>query len=87
MRDLVSVTSKLQAFLEGRNTSVPYANEIEGELAKLFSDREDEIIQDFIHDLAFYRPEGDDGLYDYERFKPLAEAALRRLRNLKGGSA
>jgi hypothetical protein len=50
----------------------------------LFSDLDDEVIGDFIHDLAFYRPEGGDGLYDYERFKPMAEAALKRLRKLNG---
>jgi hypothetical protein len=84
-RDMESVITKLDEFVQGRNTSVRYANEIEGDLAKLCGDRDDdEVIDDFIHDLAFYRPEGGDGLYDYERFKPMAEAALRRLRKLNG---
>jgi phosphatidylserine/phosphatidylglycerophosphate/cardiolipin synthase-like enzyme len=58
MRDLDSVIAKLEGFVQGRNTSVPYANEIEGDLAALFSDRDDEVIGDFVYDLAFYRPEG-----------------------------
>lgn len=81
-RDLDSVIAKLEGFVRGRNTSVHCANEIEGALAKLFSGRDDEIIDDFICDLAFYRPEGGDGLYDYNRFRPMAEAALKRLRKL-----
>jgi len=84
MRDLDSVITKIEGLVHGRNTSVRYANEIEGDLAELFSDLDDEVIGDFIHDLAFYRPEGGDGLYDYERFKPMAEAALKRLRKLNG---
>jgi hypothetical protein len=80
--DLDSVIGKLEGFVRGRNTSVHGANEIESELAKLFSGHDDEIIDDFICDLAFYRPEGGDGLYDYNRFKPMAEAALKRLRRL-----
>lgn len=87
MRDLASVVGKLEIFVQGRNTSVSYANEIEGDLAELFSDRDDEAIEDFIYDLAFYRPEGGNGLYDYKRFRPMAEAALSRLKNLKGESA
>ncbi|MDB6026537.1 MAG: hypothetical protein JWM68_2760 [Verrucomicrobiales bacterium] len=82
MRDLDPVIKKLEELVAGRNTSVPYANEIEGDLAELFSVRDDEVIDDFIYDLAFYRPEGGDGLYDYERFKPMAETALKRLKNL-----
>jgi hypothetical protein len=82
MRDLASVITKLEALVQGRNTSVSHANEIEGDLTELFSDREDGVIEDFIHDLAFYRPEGGEGLFDFERFKPVAEAALRRLRNI-----
>ena len=82
MRDLDTVIAKMEGFVQGRNTSVPYANDIEGDLAELFSEHDDEVIGDFIHDLAFYRPEGGYGLYDYERFKPMAEAALRRLRKL-----
>ena len=84
MCDLHSVILKLEGFVQGRNTSVPYANEIEGDLAELFSDRDDEVIDDFIYDLAFYRPEGGDGLYDYQRFKTMAEVALKRLRKLNG---
>ena len=82
MRDLASVITKLEALVQGRNTSVSHANEIEGELVELFNDRDDDAIKDFIHDLAFYRPEGGEGLYDFERFKPVAEAALKRLRNI-----
>ena len=82
MRDLDTVITKLEGLVQGRNTSVPYANEIEGDLAELFSGRGDEVIDELIYDLAFYRPEGGDGLYDYERFRPMAEAALRRLRKL-----
>src|SRR6267142_6601940 len=84
MRDLDSVIVKLESFVQGRNTSVAYANEFEGDLAELFSGRDDDVVDDFIYDLAFYRPEGGDGLYDYERFKPVAEAALKRLRKLNG---
>ena len=82
MRNLAPVITKLEALVQGRNTSVYLANEIEGELAELFDDRDDCLIEDFIYDLAFYRPEGGEGLYDYERFKPMAEAALHRLRLL-----
>jgi hypothetical protein len=87
MSNLASVIGKLETFVQGRNTSVRYANEIEGDLAELFSDRDDDAIEDFIYDLAFYRPEGGDGLYDYKQFRPLAEAALKGLRKLKGESA
>jgi hypothetical protein len=82
MRNLVSVITKLEALVHGRNTSVPHANEIEEELAELFDGRDDCLIEDFIYDLAFYRPEGGEGLYDYERFRPMAEAALHRLKLL-----
>jgi hypothetical protein len=82
MRDLASVTTKVEALVQGRITSVHHANEIEGDLAELFSGRDDCLIEDFIYDLAFYRPEGGEGLYDYDRFKPMAEAALHRLRLL-----
>jgi hypothetical protein len=85
MRNLDAVITKLEGLVQGRHTSVPYANEIEGDLAELFSGRGDEVIDDFIYDLAFYRPEGGHGLYDYERFRPMAEAALKRLRKLNGG--
>jgi hypothetical protein len=84
MGDLDVMISKIEGFVQGRNTSVRYANELEGDLAKLFDERDDEVISDFIHDLAFYRPEGGHGLYDYKRFKPIAEAALERLRKLNG---
>lgn len=87
MPDLSSVISKLEIFVQGRNTSVPYANQIEGDLAELFSNRNDEAIEDFIYDLAFYRPEGGDGLHDFKQFKPIAEAALNRLKNLRDESA
>ena len=82
MRDLAAVIRKLEALVQGSNTSVPHANEIEGELAELFHGSDDCLIEDFIHDLAFYRPEGGEGLYDYERFRPMAEAALHRLKLL-----
>jgi len=81
-RGFPSVITKLEALVQGRNTSVSNANEIEGNLSDLFSGINDTVIQDFIYDLAFYRPEGGEGLYDYERFKPIAEAALKRLRNI-----
>jgi hypothetical protein len=81
-RDLTSVITKLEALVEGRNTSVSHANQIEGDLSELFSGRDDDVIEDFIYDLACYRPEGGEGLYDYQRFKPLAEAALTRLRTI-----
>ena len=84
MRNLNSVITKLEAFLEGRCTSVVDAKKVEGELADLFERRDDSLIEDFIIDLASYRPEGGDGLYDYPRFKPIAEAALRRLKLLQG---
>jgi hypothetical protein len=64
------VITKLEGFVQGRNASVPYANEIEGDLAELFSGDDDEAMHEFSYDLAFYRPEGGDGLYDYEQFKP-----------------
>jgi hypothetical protein len=87
MRDLDSVIGKLEGFVQGRNTSVSYANEIEGDLAELFTSSNDEVIEDFIHDLAFYRPEGGEGLYDYQRFKPMAEAALTQLKKLNRTNA
>lgn len=82
MRDLASVITKLEAFVQGGNTSVSHANEIEGDLAKLFPDQDNGMIEDFIHDLALYRPEGGEGLYDFEQFRPTAEAALQRLRKI-----
>jgi len=48
MRDLSSVITKLEGFVQGRNMSVPYANEIEGDLAELFSGHDDEVIDDFV---------------------------------------
>jgi hypothetical protein len=87
MRDLASVIAKLEALVEGRSTSVSHANQIEGDLAELFSGRGDEVIEDFIYDLAFYRPQGGEGLYNYERFKPMAEAALKRLRSINSENA
>jgi hypothetical protein len=86
MGDLDSIITKLEGFVQGRNTSVRDANEIEGDLAELFTGRDEEFIDDFIYDLAFYRPEGGQGLYDYARFKPRAEAALKRLRKLNGAN-
>jgi hypothetical protein len=83
--DLAQVIAKLEGFVEGRYTSVAYANEIEGDLAAMFSDREDEMIDSFICDLAAYRPGGGEGLYDYSRFRPLAAVALKRLRELNEG--
>ena len=82
MHNLTSVITKLEAFVQGTNTSVPHANEIEGELADMFDGRDDCLIEDFIYDLAFYRPEGGEGLCDYKQLKPMAEAALHQLKLL-----
>ena len=86
MRNLNSVIEKLESLVEGNSTSVTHANAIEGELVNLFEGHDDCLIEDFIFDLAFYRPEGGDGLYNYKRFKPMAEVALRRLKELQGES-
>ena len=83
MSDLDSVITKLEALVQGRNTSVSHANDIEGTLANLFDGVNDDVIEDFIYDLAYYRPEGGQGLYNYEQFRPMAEIALKRLKNIR----
>ena len=77
MSDMGTLITKLETLVEGRNTSVPYANDIEGNLVKLFTDHDDDVIEDFIYDLAFYRPEGGEGLYNFRQFQNTAAAGIQ----------
>jgi hypothetical protein len=78
---------KLENFVEGGDISLRLANEIEGDLLEIFDDNTDEIIDGFLHDLAFYRPNGGELLFDYEAFLPKAKFALNHLRHLNKNNA
>jgi hypothetical protein len=82
MIQLNQIIVKLERFVEGQDISLRSANEIEGDLTEIFDDDDDDIIDDFLHDLAFYRPGGGEFLFDYEAFLPKAKFALSHLRHL-----
>jgi hypothetical protein len=82
MMKLNQIISKIEIFIEGQDISLRLANEIEGDLLEIFDDNADNIIDDFLHDIAFYRPNGGEFLFDYDAFLPKARFALNHLKQL-----
>ena len=83
MSQLNQIIVKLECFVQGQDVSLESANDIEGKLVEIFGDDiDDDIIDDFLHDLALYRPSGGYLLFDYEAFLPKAKCMLSHLRSL-----
>ncbi len=81
LNKLQFIIEKLNRFIIGEDISLSFAKVIEGDLAELFDDS-DEVIDNFLHDIAFYRPGGGAHLFDFDTILPKAKYALKHIQKL-----
>lgn len=72
-----SVIKMLNSFISGTDRVLEIAGKIEVELDKLFPDDDD--IQDFVADIASYRPGGGEYLYDELKMASKSEHMIKIL--------
>jgi hypothetical protein len=70
----------IEKFIDGRDSSLQAANEIEGLLAELFA--EDDRFEDTVLALASYRPGGGDYLYDEQQMKRVLVQTMGLLKSM-----
>ena len=76
---LLRLQGMLGSFIDGRNRSLRFANEIEGVLLEHFP--EDETFEDLLLALASYRPGGGEYLFDEASLRDACVEALTEVRS------
>jgi len=64
----------LESFISKENYMIRMSKEIEAMLDEIYPD--EDIIQDYIGDLAMYSPNGGDHLYDFDEILPKVKLML-----------
>ena len=80
---LAGLIELMDAFVRGDAISLRDANRLEGALLEFVPDRPE--LEELADELAQYRPEGGDYLFDYDYMRPRVAYHLRALRSQSAG--